>query len=327
MSEGLQAEHAVDFTYRRSVGGNTGRFLAGLARGELWASRVTGERTEIPPVDHDPVTGQVVERLVRVADTGTVRSWTWVAAPLPEHPLDRPFAFALVQLDGADTSLFHVVDAGEEAAMLSGMRVRADWRDRRIGSLLDIRAFVPDGSGAPAVPAAASSDTGPVDESAEVVSDIRLRYGYEPGIALSGFLRALAERRIEGGRCPVCHKVYVPTHPRCPVCGAGPLTLERMEERGTIVSYTVVHIPFHGMTTELPFAWAWIQLNGADVPFAHLLGDVSLDDLQVGQLVEAVWVPDAERGPTWESIRYFRVVDGTDRWDPWRSSASPARCG
>jgi uncharacterized OB-fold protein len=312
MSDGLQAEHAVDFTYRRSVGGNVGRFLAGLARGELWACRVAGERTEVPPLDHDPVTGQVIETLVRVADTGTVRSWTWVAAPLPEHPLDRPFAFALVQLDGADTGLFHVVDAGEETAMATGMRVCADWRDQRIGSILDIRAFVPDLSAAPDVPAAPSGDTGVVEEPAEVISDVQLRYVYEPGMALSGFLGGLAERHIEGGRCPVCHKVYVPTHPRCPACRAGPLTLERVEDRGTIVSYTVVHIPFHGMTTELPFAWAWIRLNGADVPFAHLLGDVSLDALEVGQTVQAVWVPDAELGPTWESIRHFRVVEGTD---------------
>lgn len=313
MSEGLQAEHAVDFTYRRSVGGSTGRFLAGLAQGELWASRVTGERTEVPPVDHDPATGQVIEKLVRVADTGTVRSWTWVATPFPEHPLNRPFAFALVQLDGADTGLFHVVDAGQETAMATGMRVRADWRDERVGSILDIRAFVPDRSAAPDLTAVAGGDTGVVEESAEVVSDVRLRYVYEPGLALSGFLRGLADRHIEGGRCPVCHKVYVPTHPRCPGCRAGPLTPERMDDRGTIVSYTVVHIPFHGMTTELPFAWAWIQLNGADVPFAHLLGDVSFDDLEVGQRVEAVWVPDAELAPTWESIRHFRVVEGPDR--------------
>jgi uncharacterized OB-fold protein len=312
MSEGLQAEHAVDFTYRRRVAGGTGRFLAGLARRELWASQLTGERTEIPPVDHDPVTGQVIKKSVRVADTGTVCSWTWVAAPLPEHPLDRPFAFALVQLDGADTSLLHVVDAGEEAAMATGMRVRADWRDERIGSILDIRAFVPDPSAAPDLTAVAGGDAGVVEDAAEVVSDVRLRYIYEPGLALSGFLRGLADRHIDGGRCPLCHKVYVPTHARCPGCGAGPLTPERMGDRGVIVSYTVVHIPFHGMTTDLPFAWAWIQLDGADVPFAHLLGDVSLDDLKVGQRVEAVWVPDGELGPTWESIRHFRIVEGTD---------------
>jgi uncharacterized OB-fold protein len=310
MSEGLQAEHKVDFTYRRRVGGNTARFLAGLARRELWASPVTGGRPEIPPADHDPVTGHLVDELVQVADMGAVRAWTWVAAPGPEHPLDHPFAFALVQLDGTDTGLLHVVDVGAEAAMATGMRVRADWRDQRTGSILDIRAFVPDGSAAPAGTAETRSDTGVAEEAAEVVSDVRLRYVYEPGRALSGFLRALADRRIEGGRCPVCRQVYVPTRPRCPACGAGALTPEWLDDHGTIISYTIVHIPFHGMTTELPFAWAWIQLNGADVPFAHLLGDVTLDDLEVGQRVEAVWVPDEELGPTWESIRHFRVVEG-----------------
>ena len=42
----------------------------------------------------------------------------------------------------------------------------------------------------------------------------------------------------------------------------------------------------------LPFAWAMIQLDGADGPFAHLLGEVALDEIRVGQRVKAVWVPD-----------------------------------
>ena len=45
-----------------------------------------------------------------VGPEGVVTSWTWVDEPNPNHPLDRPFAFALIQLDGADTAMVHVVD-------------------------------------------------------------------------------------------------------------------------------------------------------------------------------------------------------------------------
>src|SRR5260370_35719521 len=78
-----------------------------------------------------------------------------------------------------------------------------------------------------------------------------------------------------------------------------------VDDRGTIVSYTVVHVPVAGARTPPPFAWAWIQLDGADVPFAHLLGDMSVDDIVVGQRIQAVWVADAELAPTWEGIRQF----------------------
>ena len=294
----LRAEHAVHFTYRRSVGGATGRFLAGLARGELWGSRTADGRVVVPPVDHDPVAGTASDEFVRVGDSGVVRSWTWVASPRPEHGRDRPFAFALIQLDGADTALLHIVEAGDEGDMHTGMRVRADWRETPAGSICDIRAFV---RGQPAGQPAGADEPA----SVEVLSDVRIEYTYEPGLTLSGFLRALGERRIEGGRCPSCWKVYVPPRVRCPACGAGPMTPVPVDDRGTIVSYTVVHVPVAGARTPPPFAWAWIQLDGADVPFAHLLGDMSVDDIVVGQRIQAVWVADDELAPTWESIRHF----------------------
>ena len=65
-------------------------------------------RVVVPPVDHDPTTGAPSEAFVRVGDAGVVRTWTWVADPDDEQPLTRPFAYALVELDGADTSLLHV---------------------------------------------------------------------------------------------------------------------------------------------------------------------------------------------------------------------------
>jgi uncharacterized OB-fold protein len=60
--------------------------------------------------------------------------------------LDRPFGFALIRLDGADTALLHLVDAGDESAMATGMRVTASWRDEREGHIRDIECFVPEGS-------------------------------------------------------------------------------------------------------------------------------------------------------------------------------------
>src|SRR6476469_5244171 len=149
----LRAPHTVAFSYERSVGGATERFLRGLARAEVWGSRMPDGRVVVPPVDHDPTTGAPIVAFARVGDAGVVRTWTWVADPDREQPLSRPFAYALVQLDGADTCMLHVVDVGAEHDMTTGMRVRADWRDRRIGALSDLRAFVPERS--PGVPVSA----------------------------------------------------------------------------------------------------------------------------------------------------------------------------
>jgi uncharacterized OB-fold protein len=60
-----------------------------------------------------------------------------------KHPLDRPFAWALVQLDGADTSILHALDAGSRDALSDGMRVKIRWREERKGHITDIECFEP----------------------------------------------------------------------------------------------------------------------------------------------------------------------------------------
>lgn len=312
--EPLRAEHVVRFAYDRSVGGAVERFLTGLAEGQVLGSRISDGRVLVPPVDIDPATGGPAGEYVPVGAEGTVRSWTWVAEPAADHPLPQPFAFVLVQLDGADATLLHVLDVPAEEDVRTGLRVRADWRHERTGSIRDIRAFVPLTPDRPPTPADSAADSagaaagaaesvGPADVT--VHSDLELRYTYEPGQVLSGFLRGLAERRIEGGRCPSCGAVYVPPRPRCPTCHAGPLVPQPVDERGVVVSYTVVHIPPYGSRVEVPFAWAWIQLDGTAAPFPHLLGDLAPDAIEVGLPVRAVWQDDAELAPTWASIRHF----------------------
>jgi uncharacterized OB-fold protein len=280
--------------YQRSVGGATEAFLRGLARAEILGSRMPDGRVVVPPVDHDADTGAAPTGLERVADTGFVRAWTSVAGGA---------AYALVQLDGADTSLLHVVDVEDADRLATGLRVRVDWSAERTGSIRDIRAFVPEEE--------SRSPAAPVDEPAEVAvtADTPLHYLFEPGLTLSAFYRALAEARIEGGRCPTCEKVYVPPHPQCPVCGSRPLQPVPVDEVGTVVSRAVVHLPVPGMDLDLPFAWAWIRLDGADVPFAHLIGETDPDAVRAGRRVEAVWVEEGARPSSWEAIRWFRPVD------------------
>jgi len=321
---GLRAPHVVAFSCRRSVGGADRRFLSGLADAEIWGSRAADGRVLVPPLDHDPATGAPTEEFVRLGDSGVIRAWTWVAEPGPGHPADRGFAYALVALDGADSALLHVVDVDHESEMVTGMRVRADWRSVRVGSVLDIRAFVPltvgliSDAGRSTGPA--SVPAGEASVAVEVVSDVHLEYMFEPGLVASAFLRSIAERRIMGGRCTSCGGVYVPARPRCPACRDGPMAEVELADRGVITSYTVVHVPFDGMTLELPFVSAWVRLDGADVSIPHLLGEVPPAEVRVGQRVEAVWVPDDKLAPTWESIRYFRPTGST----PESESTAPA---
>lgn len=134
----LRAELVVEYAYTRSTGPIVGAFLQGLADRRILGTRGAGGRVLVPAVEYDPVTAEECTELVEVGQAGTVASWSWQAEPGEGQPLDRPFAWALVRLDGADTALLHAVDAGSPAAMATGMRVRARWAEERRGFITDL---------------------------------------------------------------------------------------------------------------------------------------------------------------------------------------------
>lgn len=144
----LRAPHVLDYTYTRSVGPVIGAFLTGLRDGKILGAKGSGNAVVVPPAEYDPITAEASGELVEVGPGGTVSTWAWADHPTPDQPLDRPFAWALVTLDGATTGLLHVVDAGSPQAMSSGMRVQARFRPEaeRRGHLLDIECFVPEAS-------------------------------------------------------------------------------------------------------------------------------------------------------------------------------------
>jgi len=75
-----------------------------------------------------------------VADTGVVTTWSWNDHPLVGQPFDHPFAWALVQLDGADTSMLAALDVPRDDVR-TGLRVKAKWADERVGSIRDLVCF------------------------------------------------------------------------------------------------------------------------------------------------------------------------------------------
>lgn len=134
----------IEFPYSRTLGAVTGEFAAGLRNQRLLASRTTAGRALLPPLEYDPDTGENVEPdLVEVGPLGTVESWSWVPNPTSRHPYDRPFAFAMIKVDGADTGLIHVLTADSPDEISTGMRVQPRWRDERIGKITDIEGWEP----------------------------------------------------------------------------------------------------------------------------------------------------------------------------------------
>ena len=143
MSEpSLTAPHQLSYTYKRSLGPVLSQFFTALRGRKILGVKRKDGTVLVPAREYDPDTAEALDELVEVQDTGVVKSWSWVEQPRRQQPLDHPFAYALVLLDGADTPLLHAVDAGSEAKMATGMRVKARWADETIGAITDF-VFVP----------------------------------------------------------------------------------------------------------------------------------------------------------------------------------------
>jgi uncharacterized OB-fold protein len=126
-----ESTFTMELRYRRSLGPVVGAFLTGLRDQRVLASRTPAGRVICPPLEYDPETGEAVSDLVEVGAAGVVTGWSWVAEPLRKHPRQQPFAWVLVQLDGADTSMLHALDVGSASDVATGMRVQVRWAPER----------------------------------------------------------------------------------------------------------------------------------------------------------------------------------------------------
>lgn len=140
----LTAPLIIEYPFSRTTGPVIGAFLTGLREQLLVGIRGRDGRVLIPPTEYDPETGEDLDELIVVGPGGVVDTWCWVRNPMPKHPLDRPFAWALVRPDGADVGFLQAVDAGSIEAMSTGMRVRPRWAAEREGSIHDLECWEPD---------------------------------------------------------------------------------------------------------------------------------------------------------------------------------------
>ncbi|WP_225096015.1 Zn-ribbon domain-containing OB-fold protein [Streptomyces sp. CoH27] len=290
MPEVLRAPLVVEFPFTRSLGPVQSAFLTGLRERVVLGVRTTDGRTLVPPVEYDPGTAEEIHDLVEVAPTGTVTTWAWNQAPRRGQPLGSPFAWVLVRLDGADTALLHALDAPGPDAVSTGMRVRIRWAEERTGAITDIACFEPyDGE-----PQRPDGHTGEFEDPLTgIVAPARLDYIYSPGRAQSDYINALSERRTVGERCPSCRKVYVPPRGACPTCGVA--TSERVEvgPRGTVTTFCIVNIKARNLDIEVPYVYAHIALDGADLALHARIGGIPYDQVRMGLRVEPVWAEGA----------------------------------
>ena len=303
----LSAPLKLSFDYTRSVGPVLGQFFTALRERRIVGVRGSDGCVHVPPAEYDPVTYEPLREIVPVESVGTVVSWTWQPEPLEGQPLQRPFAWALIKLDGADTALLHAVDAETPEAIRTGARVHAHWVDEPVGAITDIAYFALGGDAEPV--SEVTDDREPVKI---LVVPEAIEIQHSASHEESAYLRALAEGKIIGARTGKDGKVYFPPHGADPATGKPTTEFVELPDKGTVTTFAIINIPFAGQRIKPPYVAAYVLLDGADIPFLHLVTEIDASEVRMGMRVEAVWKPREEWGLGIDNIDHFRPTGEPD---------------
>ncbi len=86
-----------------------------------------------------------MEEPVEVGPQGVIITFTFLRFAFvdPETGVAKPvpYAFGVVQLDGADNVIWHFIDYEDESKVKNGARVEPVFEEKRVGSMKDIRHF------------------------------------------------------------------------------------------------------------------------------------------------------------------------------------------
>ncbi|MBD0861136.1 OB-fold domain-containing protein [Gordonia sp. zg691] len=311
----LTAPLTNSFAYTRSLGPVLSQFALALRDGRIIGSKGSDGKVSVPPVEFDPVTGRQSTEFVEVSTVGTVTTWTWHPEPVEGQPLDKPFAWALIKLDGADTALLHAVSVESAAEMSTGMRVHAVFGAARIGRIDDIIHFAPGES-----PESAPDNTADAPKGAEtglvvIPTPVTTQITHSANEEESVYLEGLKAGKLIGTRIGSgvdAGRVYFPPRGVSPADGSPASERVELPHTGIVTTFCIVNVPFQGQRIKPPYVAAYVLLDGADIPFLHLILDCEASDVRMGMRVKAVWLPEDEWEHSIGNISHFAPTGEPD---------------
>jgi uncharacterized OB-fold protein len=139
---------AVRLPYHYVAGDYRARYLRALKDKTILGSKCskTG-KVFVMPVVASPESFAPCDTWVELPDRGTVTTFCVVNIPVIGRSLEIPYVAASVALDGADISMFALIQECRSEDVRMGMRVEAVWKPdgERQGDHEDIRYFRPSG--------------------------------------------------------------------------------------------------------------------------------------------------------------------------------------
>ena len=99
-------------------------------------------------------------------------------------------------------------------------------------------------------------------------------------------VRALEQGKLLAARTGDGGKVYFPPKEADPATGKELDQFVELGDTGTVTTFAIINIPFPGQRIKPPYVAAYVLLDGADIPFLHLVTEI--DAAVAAQLSQCV---------------------------------------
>jgi uncharacterized OB-fold protein len=138
----LTLKGQISVPYNWAVGETGSKFLVSIRDKKkiLGAKCSECDTTYVPPRKNCGRCFVDIDGTVEVSNEGTVEACTVVHYSHPVQPIEPPFAYALIKLDGSDVGFLHIIKKRVDS-VAPRVRVKAKFKDDRTGSILDIDSF------------------------------------------------------------------------------------------------------------------------------------------------------------------------------------------
>ena len=135
----------IKLTYKHVGGAYVERFFREIGKNK----RIMGvkcpkcSKVYVPPKMICFECFEKMEEWIEVGNQGIVKGFTVVTHKTPVMPLDPPFAYAIIALDGANTDFVHIIKESDPKKLKISMRVEAVFKQKPRKRILDIEYFKP----------------------------------------------------------------------------------------------------------------------------------------------------------------------------------------
>ncbi|MEM2465921.1 MAG: Zn-ribbon domain-containing OB-fold protein [Candidatus Bathyarchaeia archaeon] len=118
------------------------------------------------------------------------------------------------------------------------------------------------------------------------------------------FYKNISQKKLLGGKCRKCGKIYLPPRPLCSKCLSTEFEWIELPQNGKLLTYTIIHVAPTQFQNMAPYAVGIIQLeNGVKIP--GMIKNVELNRIRVGMPLKMEFEEpqQAQQWPQWP--RYY----------------------